>query len=105
MPHYRINIKLENEPVKEYIIEDERNQIEFVYLDYRRRVYDKNGAGRVTYFDLVMLSEESLKHLDDRKEVYNEKNNFGIRDQGKISHKAANNKRSFHSKPFDERSR
>lgn len=35
-------------------------QIDFVYLDYRKRVYQKNGAGRVTYFDLVMLAEESL---------------------------------------------
>lgn len=78
MPKYRITIKLENKNVQEYIIEDERNQIDFVYLDYRKRVYQKNGAGRVTYFDLVMLADESLKHLEDRKEVFNEQNNFGI---------------------------
>ena len=78
MPHYRLTIKLENKDVKEYIIEDERNQIDFVYLDYRKRVYQKNGAGRVTYFDLVMLAEESLNHLEDRMEVFNEQNNFRV---------------------------
>ena len=80
MPHYRITIKLENKNVQEFIIEDSRTQIDFVYLDYRKRVYQKNGAGRVTYFDLVMLSEESLKHQEDRKEVFNEQNNFGLKD-------------------------
>jgi hypothetical protein len=78
MPHYRLTIKLENKEVKEYIIEDERKQIDFVYLDYRKRVYDKNGAGRVIYFDLVMLAEESLNHLEDRREVFNEENNFRV---------------------------
>lgn len=78
MPHYRITIKLENKPVQEYLIEDPRNQINFVYEDYRNRVYKKNGAGRVTYFDLVMLADESVKHLEDRKEVFNESNDFGI---------------------------
>ena len=79
MPHYRITIKLENKNVQEFIIEDSRTQIDFVNLDYRQRVYKKNGAGRVTYFDLVMLSEESLKHQEDRKEVFNEQNNFGLK--------------------------
>ena len=80
MPHYRITIKLESEDVKEYIIDDPRSAIDFVYLDYQKRVFKKKGAGRVTYFDLVMLSEESLKHGEDRKEVYNEQNNFGLGD-------------------------
>ncbi len=78
MPHYRITIKLENKNVQEFIIEDSRTQIDFVYLDYRKRVYQKNGAGRVTYFDLVMLADESVKHQEDREEVYNQKNNYGI---------------------------
>lgn len=80
MPHYRITIKLENKNVQEFIIEDSRTQIDFVYLDYRKRGYQKNGAGRVTYFDLVMLAEESVKHQEDRKEVFNEQNNFGLTD-------------------------
>ena len=84
MPHYRITIKLEKEPVKEYIIEDGRKEIDLVYGNYKRRVYDKNGAGRVIYFDLVMISEESLKHLEDRKEVYHEGNNFGLDSVGNI---------------------
>ncbi|MGN6802558.1 MAG: hypothetical protein ACTHJN_11695 [Ginsengibacter sp.] len=78
MPHYRITIKLENEDVKEYIIEDERKQIDFVYLDYRTRVRRKNGAGRVQYFDCVMLAEERVKNQEDRLEVYNPGNNFGV---------------------------
>lgn len=78
MPHYRINIKLEQEPVREFVIEDFRKDIDMVYLDYRRRVYEKNGAGRVTYFDLVMIATESIKHLEDRKEVFHEKNDYGI---------------------------
>jgi hypothetical protein len=85
MPHYRMTIKLENKNVQEFIIEDPRNQIEFVYLEYRKRVYQKNGAGRVTYFDLVMLAEESLKHQEDRKEVFNEQNNFGLTDSTKAN--------------------
>ena len=72
-----MTIKLEDKIVQEFIIDDPRSQIDFVYLDYRKRVRDKNGAGRVIYFDLVMLAEESLKHLEDREEVFNEKNNFG----------------------------
>ena len=73
-----MTIKLEDKNVQEFIIEDPRTQIDFVYLDYRKRVREKNGAGRVIYFDLVMLADESLKHLEDRKEVFNEKNNFCI---------------------------
>ena len=73
-----MTIKLEAKNVQEFIIDDPRSQIDFVYLDYRKRVRDKNGAGRVIYFDLVMLAEESLKHLEDREEVFNEKNNFGL---------------------------
>jgi hypothetical protein len=78
MPHYRLTIKLENKDVKEYIIEDPRKEIDFVYQDYRKRVHQKNGAGRVIYFDLVMIAEESLNHLEDRKEVFNEQNNFRV---------------------------
>lgn len=78
MPHYRITIKLENKPVQEFLIEDPRIQIDFVYQEYRNRIFKKNGAGRVIYFDCVMLADESIKHLEDRKEVFNESNNFGI---------------------------
>jgi hypothetical protein len=78
MPHYRITIKQEKEAVKEYIIEDGCKEIDLVYNNYKRRVYAKNGAGRVIYFDLVMISEESLKHLEDRKEVFHENNSFGL---------------------------
>jgi len=78
MPHYRITIKLENKNVQEFIIDDPRKEIDFVYLDYHKRVYQKNGAGRVIYFDLVMLADESVKHQEDREEVYNPKNNFGL---------------------------
>ena len=79
MPHYRINIKLEQEAVKEYLIEDDRREVDLVYNDYRKRVFDKNGAGRVVYFDLVMISAESLQHLEDRMEVYNPANDFGYK--------------------------
>src|SRR5665213_2553038 len=78
MPHCRINIKLEKQPVKEYIIEDGSKDIDLVYDNYRRRVIQKNGSGRVIYFDLVMIAEESLKRQGDRKEVYNQENNFGL---------------------------
>jgi hypothetical protein len=84
MPHYRINIKLEKGPVKEYIIEDGRKEIDLVYNSYKSRVYEKNGAGRVTYFDLVMIAKQSLKHLEDRKEVFHEGNDFGLNDTGTI---------------------
>ena len=87
-----MTIKLEDKNVKEFIIDDPRTQIDFVYLDYRKRVYQKNGAGRVIYFDLVMLAEESLNHVEDRKEVFNEQNNFGLPGDT-ISNKNAPNKR------------
>lgn len=93
MPHYRMTIKLEDKNVQEFIIDDTRIQIDFVYLDYRRRVREKNGTDRVIYFDLVMLADESLKHLEDREEVYNEKNNFGLAEinfPGKLSHQRLN---------------
>ena len=70
MPRYRITIKLEGKKVQEYNIDDPRKEIDLVYLDYRKRVRDKNGAGRVIYFDLVMIVDESVKHNEDRQEVY-----------------------------------
>lgn len=73
-----MHIKLEGKPVQEFIIEDDRKFLDVVYSDYKRRVYEKNGAGRVIYFDLVMIAEESLEHEEDRKEVFNESNDFGI---------------------------
>lgn len=85
MPHYRIIIKLNNELLQEFVIEDARKDIEIVYLDFRRRSYEKNGAGRVTYFDLVMIAEESLKQLESRKEVLNQENNFGLNNQNQPS--------------------
>jgi hypothetical protein len=78
MPFYMINLQLEKEKMREFIIEDARNNIDFVYDEYRRRVNEKNGAGRVIYFDLVMIAEASLKHLEGRKEVLNESNSFGF---------------------------
>jgi hypothetical protein len=47
---------------------------------HRKRVRQKNGAGRVQYFDCVMLAEESVKNQEDRYEVYNPANNFGVQE-------------------------
>ena len=105
MPHYRITIKLENKNVKEFIIEDPRTQIDFVYLDYRKRVYQKNGAGRVTYFDLVMLAEGSLNHLEDRKEVINEQNNFGLYDFTRLKSKTLNQRNDVPNLSLGERAK
>lgn len=55
MPHYRIQIKLDGQKVREFSIEDPRKDIELVYMDYKNRVNAKNGTGRVIYFDLVMI--------------------------------------------------
>ena len=77
MPHFRIHIKLEQEDLKEYLIEDYRRDVDIVYCDYLRRTNEKNGAGRVIYFDLVMVAEQSLEHQDERKEVFNADNAFG----------------------------
>ena len=105
MPHYRVTVKLENKDVKEFIVEDTRTQIDFVYLDYRKRVYQKNGAGRVTYFDLVMLAEESLNHQEDRKEVFNEPNNFGLTDITFLNKKAPNQRRDIPNISLGERAK
>ena len=61
MPHYRLHIKLDGHELREFIIEDLRIDIDFVYLDYKKRVNAKNGTGRVIYFDLV-IAEASLSH-------------------------------------------
>ena len=105
MPHYRVTIKLENKNVKEFIIDDPRSQIDFVYLDYRKRVYQKNDAGRVAYFDLVMLAEESLNHQEDRKEVFNEPNNFGLSDITFSNKKAPNQRRDIPNLSLEERAK
>ena len=107
MPHYRINIKLEQEPVKEYLIEDDRREVDVVYQDYKRRVFDKNGAGRVIYFDLVMVSTESLEHMADRKEVYNEQNDFGFKPVVPAATKWGKQSNNFYSngKPEERRQR
>jgi len=105
MPHYRITLKLEGKNVQEFIIDDPRSQIDFVYLDYRKRVYQKNGAGRVVYFDLVMLAEESLKHLEDREEVFNEKNNFGLPENTITKKKLPNKSHSSPTMSLGERAK
>jgi len=105
MPHYRINIKIEKEAAKEYIIEDERKEVDIVYNEYRRRVNEKNGAGRVIYFDLVMIAEESLLHLGDRKEIFHEVNNFGLDDTAKVINNSGNRKNLPKSKPTLEQLR
>lgn len=39
----------------------------------------KNGTGRVIYFDLVMIAKASLGYQDDREEVFNPGNNYGVK--------------------------
>jgi hypothetical protein len=77
IPIYRNNFQLEKEIMREFLIEDARNNIEFVYDEYGNRVNEKNGAGRVIYFDLVMIAETSLEHFEDRKEALKEVKNVG----------------------------
>ena len=60
------------------MVSDGCKEIDLVYENYRRCFIQKNGSGRVIYFDLVMIAEESLKRQGDRKEVYNKENNFGL---------------------------
>ena len=79
MPFYRLHIKLDGQEVREFTIEDPRKDIEFVYLDYKKRVNAKNGTGRVIYFDLVMIAEASLTYQEDREEVFNAQNNYGLK--------------------------
>lgn len=84
MPHYRLHIKLDGQEVKEFTIEDPRKDIDFVYLDYEKRVNSKNGTGRVIYFDLVMIAEVSLVYKNSREEVFNQGNNYGIKSKKEI---------------------
>ncbi|MEO6868465.1 MAG: hypothetical protein ABI168_02400 [Ginsengibacter sp.] len=97
MPRYRIHIKLEANPLKEYVVFDAINDIEFVYRHYHQRVISKNGSGRVEYFDLVMIAEASLLHTADRKEVFNSENNFGLNAANIIKTKWKKEKRGFSS--------
>ena len=99
MPKYRIHLKLEAKPLKEYIVFDAINDIEFVYRHYHQRVISKNGTGRVEYFDLVMIAEASLLLTDDRKEVFNPENNFGLNDAIIVYAKKKKEKRGFTSGP------
>ena len=79
MPYYRLHIKLDGQELREFTIEDPRINIEFVYLDYKKRVNAKNGSGRVIYFDLVMIAQASLVYQDDRDEVFRPENNYGVK--------------------------
>ena len=106
MPNYRIHVKLEGKQLQEYEIFDYTKDIEDVYHDYRRRVIQKNGAGRVEYFDLVMIAEKSLLYKDDRQEVFNPENNFRISVAPATAPKRRKEKRSFTSGiPLGERRR
>ncbi|MEO6682009.1 MAG: hypothetical protein ABIN48_04210 [Ginsengibacter sp.] len=102
MPFYRLHIKLDGQDVREFTIEDPRRDIELVYLDYKKRVNSKNGAGRVIYFDLVMIAEASLAYQDDREEVFNPENHFGLNlDQHELNvNKEAESKRKKQRKTY-----
>ncbi len=78
MHYYRIHIKLDGQEVREFTIDDPRINIEYVYMEYKKRVNAKNGAGRVIYFDLVMISEASLSCQEDRDETFKQENNYRI---------------------------
>ena len=78
MPNYRIHVKLEGKPLKEYVVYSAINEIDYIFNYYWQRVKSKNGTGRVEYFDLVMIAEKSLKFQADREEVFNPENNFRI---------------------------
>lgn len=99
MPHYRIHIKLDGQEVREFIIEDPRTNIEYVYQEYKKRVNAKNGTGRVIYFDLVMIAEASLTCEDDRKEVFNPGNNFGVEPVKPVEIKRKKQNRNYESRP------
>lgn len=61
MPPYRIHIKLDGQDdVREFIIEDSRINIEYVYQEYKKRVNTKNGTGWVIYFDFIVIAEHAL---------------------------------------------
>lgn len=99
MPHYRIHIKLEGKDVQEFTIEDPRNVIDFVYLDYKKRVNAKNGAGRVIYFDLVMVAEASLAYEGDREEVFNAGNNYGLQPVRKVEIRQKKQRKTYDAGP------
>lgn len=99
MPYYRIHIKLEGQEIREFELEDPRKDIEMVYSDYKRRVNAKNGAGRVIYFDLVMIAEASLNYHSDREEVFKPENNFGLKPVKEVGNKRKKERRTFTSGP------
>lgn len=99
MPYYRIYIKPDGQDIREFIIEDPRKDIDFVYLEYKRKVNAKNGAGRVIYFDLVIIAEASLAYQEDREEVFNAENNFGVKPVKPIEIKRMKQNRNYESRP------
>lgn len=99
MPFYRLHIKLDGKEVREFIIEDPRKDIEYVYLDYKKRVNAKNGTGRVIYFDLVMIAKISLTYQEDREEVFNPKNNYGLKPVKKVVPWRKKPRKSYDSGP------
>ncbi|MEO9013244.1 MAG: hypothetical protein ABI266_08490 [Ginsengibacter sp.] len=90
-----MHIKLEGKALQEYVVFDNINDIEYVYKKFKKRVISKNGAGRVDYFDLVMIATESLLHEVGRKEVFNQENNFGLNDTVIIQAKKKKEKRGY----------
>jgi len=81
LPYYRIILKLEKQPIQEWIKELPDKEIDQVYASYEKRVNEKYGAGRVEYFNCVMVAKKTVVNPIEHKVKYGEPDlTFGLDD-------------------------
>ncbi len=69
MPYYRIILKLEKAPKQVFVTEFPDKDINSVYSLFEKRVNEKYGAGKVEYFNCVMVAEKTLDKLPERNKI------------------------------------
>lgn len=69
MPYFRIILKLEKKQIETYITEFPDKDIDSVYSMFERRINEKYGAGRVEYFNCVMVAKKTIEKLPVHPEI------------------------------------
>lgn len=82
MPYYRIILKIEKQEKIACVTEFPDRDIDSVYEMFEKRVNEKYGAGRVEYFNVVMVAKKTIgKDLPTlHKIIQVPKDDFGLDD-------------------------
>ena len=101
MPYYLVVLKLEKIPRQVFVTEFPDRDINAVYGLFEKRVNEKYGAGKVEYFDCVMVAEKTLDKLPERnKIVLVPQDSFGLDGPDSfINTKGSQERKVYHYKP------